>query len=191
MNCLIVDSSTKNLYISIIYDNKLVFEKYIAGKNDHAKNIVATIDEGLKENNMTVDCLDRVICGIGPGSYTGVRMAVTVCKMISSFKKIDLYTISTLKLISSGYSGICKVMIDARRNNAFAMVFDYNKSQYVLKEGLYSYDELSSYEADCIITDDDIKVDAFFCMNNSILCQNPDLLVPNYLRETEAERNLK
>ena len=79
MNCLIVDSSTKNLYISIIYDNKLVFEKYIAGKNDHAKNIVATIDEGLKENNMTVDCLDRVVCGIGPSAAETTRIAPSIC----------------------------------------------------------------------------------------------------------------
>ena len=87
MYSLILDSATKILYVALIKDNETLYESYIEGKNDHAKNIVAKVDEALKKSNITVNELNEVIVGIGPGSYTGVRMAVTVAKMLAVFKK--------------------------------------------------------------------------------------------------------
>lgn len=188
MNALILDSSTSTLYAAVIKNDK-VYEKYISGKNDHAKNIVSSVDVLLKEANICVDDLDRIIIGYGPGSYTGVRMAVTVGKMMAVFKKIPLYTISTLKLISSGYDGIVLAMIDARRGNAFSGVFDMIKNQDILNEGLYSYTDLEKYSVDFTIKDGEFKVNPFKVIDLASLVDEPHLLVPNYLRDTEAERN--
>ena len=116
-------------------------------------------------------------------------MAVTVAKMIAVFQNIPLYSISTLKLMASGHKGTVKVMIDARRNNAFACVYDVDKNQFVLKEGLYSYDELKDYNTDATCNEEDFKVNPFHCIKYADLVKEPHLLVPNYLRETEAERN--
>ena len=44
---LILDSSTKILYVCLVKDNEVIYEKYIEGRNDHAKNIVFTVDEAL------------------------------------------------------------------------------------------------------------------------------------------------
>ena len=146
MYSLIVDSSTKILYISLVKDNDVIIERYVEGKNDHAKNIVSTINEALVSNNISVNDLNKIVVGNGPGSYTGVRMAVTVAKMMSTFKNIDLYTVSTLKLMASGYSGLVVASIDARRGNAFAAVFDLENNQELLVEGMYSYETLNQYE---------------------------------------------
>ena len=98
---LILDSSTKILYVALVDDNNVLFEKYIEGKNDHAKNIVKAVDDALKSANIEAKNLDKVIVGYGPGSYTGVRMAVTVAKMLAIFAGVKLYTISTLRLMAS------------------------------------------------------------------------------------------
>ena len=82
MYTLIIDSATKVLYHALVKDDKVVKEIYTKGQNDHAKNIVSLIEKMLKEENITVDNLDKIVCGIGPGSYTGVRMAVTVTKFL-------------------------------------------------------------------------------------------------------------
>ena len=190
MISLLLDSSTKVLYVAIVKDEEVLFEKYIEGKNNHAKNIVACINDGLNELNLKVDDLGKIVIGNGPGSYTGVRMAVTVGKMMAVFKDIPLYTISTLKLISSGYKGKVLALIDARRGNAFSFVYDYDKNEAILEEGLYSYETLKEYEVDYTVNEE-YKVDPIYCVNNSILVNEPHLLVPNYLRDTEAERNLK
>ena len=190
MYSLILDSSTKILYIALVNDGNLLYENYINGKNDHAKNIVSKIDEALKLNDITTDDLDEVIVGVGPGSYTGVRMAVTVAKMLATFKHIRLYKISTLKLMASGYK--CKVLalIDARRNNSFATIIDVENNNYILKEGLYDNDLLLNNEFDYKVTDEAYLVDPLYVIENKEYVENYHLLVPNYLRDTEAERNL-
>ena len=191
MYSLILDSSTKKLYVCLVSDNKILFEKYIEGRNDHAKNIVATIDEALKSAEIDSDKLNEIIVGVGPGSYTGVRMAVAVAKMMAVFKKnIKLYTISTLKLMSSNKKGLVLASIDARRGNCFGMIIDNDNLKYVVNEGLISYDELKNNKYDVEVTENDFVVDPFYVINNKQLVSEPHLLVPNYLRDTEAERNI-
>lgn len=190
MYSLILDSSTKILYICLMNNNDIIFEKYLEGKNDHAKNIVSSVDDALKAANIASSQLDEIICGVGPGSYTGVRMAVTVCKMLAVFMKKPLYKISTLKLMSSGSSGITLATIDARRGNAFAQIIDINNNKVILYEALYSYLELDSYNIDSKVKEDSFKVNPVYVLNNKELVNEPHLLVPNYLRDTEAERNL-
>ena len=190
MYSLILDSSTKVLYIALLKDNTLLEDIYVTGQNDHAKNIVSKVDFLLKKYNIESKNLGEVICGYGPGSYTGVRMAVTVAKMLAVFMNIPLYKISTLKLMASGSNGKVLALIDARRGNSFGMIYDMNKNEYIQNEGLYETNLLKSKEYDNIVTEESFKVDPIYCFNNKELVENPDLLIPNYLRETEAERNL-
>ena len=194
MYSLILDSATKVLYCALVHDSEVVYECYIEGSNDHAKNIVFRVQEALSKANIKASDLDEIITGVGPGSYTGVRMAVTVCKMLSVFMKKPLYTISTLKLIASANKGISLAAIDARRGNAFGCIIDNDKNEYILKEALYSKEELENkakeYENVSRPTEASFKVDPFYVLLNKVEVKEPHLLVPNYLRETEAERNL-
>ena len=190
MYSLILDSSTKILYVCLVCDNKVLFEKYLEGNKDHAKNIVYYVDLALKENNIEAKDLDEVICGYGPGSYTGVRMAVTVCKMLSVFMQKPLYTISSLKLMAYSKKGIVKTTIDARRGNVFGCVIDTINNKYIVEEGHYENSYLDEVKYDYVVTDDKFIVDPIYVLNNKELVKEPHLLIPNYLRETEAERNL-
>ena len=81
-------------------------------------------------------------------------------------------------------------MIDARRNNSFGMIIDMNKNEYIINECLIANDELKNNKYDVIVTDSSYTVDPIYVLNNKILVEEPHLLVPNYLRDTEAERNL-
>ncbi len=190
MYSLILDSSTKILYVALVKDNTLLEDIYVSGQNDHAKNIVSKVDELLKKYNIATKDLSEVVCGYGPGSYTGVRMAVTVAKMITVFMNIPLYTISTLKLMASGSKGKTLAIIDARRGNSFGMLYDMDNNKYIIEEALYNTEELKNNAYDNIVTESDYRVDPIYCLNNKAKVENPDLLIPNYLRETEAERNL-
>ena len=191
MYSLIIDSATKVLYISLVENNKKILDEYyIEGNKNHAKNIVSKVDEILKNNKLTTNDLNEVVVGIGPGSYTGVRMAVTVCKMLSVFGNKNLYSVSTLKLMASGYKGNVLARIDARRGNSFGMILNTNNDEYILNEGMYDTNELLSKEHDFDVTEDNMKVDPLYCLKYKVKVDEPHLLVPNYLRDTEAERNL-
>lgn len=190
MYSLILDSSTKILYIALISDNKILYEEYVEGRNDHAKNIVFKVNEALNTAGINAKDLNEVICGIGPGSYTGVRMSVTVCKMLAVFMNITLYKISTLKLMASGYKGRVLSLIDARRGNVFGAIIDTNNDKYIIEEKLHIKAELLDNSYDYSVDESAYKVDPLYCIKNKELVNEPHLLVPNYLRDTEAERNL-
>lgn len=189
MYSLIIDSATKLLYIALVDDEKVLFEKYISGFNDHAKHIVLEIENALKENSLKALDLARVITGVGPGSYTGVRMSVTVAKTFACLSDIKLYSISTLKLMSSGYDETTLTAIDARHGMVFGAI--YNNMEEVVPECLIDLEELKKNEYNNIATESMFKVDALKVSKCATLVSNPFTLIPNYLRDTEAERNLK
>ena len=179
---LILDTATKNLYVCLIKDNLVIDERYICGKNDHAKNILTTIDDILNKEGIKVTMLDSIICGVGPGSYTGVRMSVTVGKMIACNSNVKLYGISSLYLMSSGYDGKVLSLIDARRGNSFcsSYVSDEIECEDLLRDTSLFIDSHKDY---FIVDENNMKV------NKALVCNNPHGFVHNYLRETEAERN--
>lgn len=187
MYSLIMDSSTSVLFVSLVKDKEVLYEVYLKGNRDHAKNIVVKIEEAINQNGIKILDLDEVICGVGPGSYTGVRMAVTIAKMIADLGNIKLKKISTLALMSSGIEGISLPTIDARRGNVFCAKYDNMKLvdlEALRNKELYFDDSLANPN------EQDFKVDSNKVIAFAEIVSEPNGLVPNYLRITEAERNL-
>ena len=191
MKALIIDSATNVLYTALCIDDQVIYESYVPGKHDHASVILVEVERACQKANIDLVQLDQVIVGIGPGSYTGVRMAVAVGKMIATLEsQIKLYTISTLKLMASGYSGKVLSSIDARRGNCFGCLLDTNSNTYLVQEALIEKEVLSANAFDFSVDENSYKVNPLAVISWAALVEEPRTLVPNYLRETEAERNL-
>lgn len=188
MYTLICDSATKVLYMTLVVDDKVIEERYYEDGKKHSIHIVKGLEEMLVKYHLKAKDIDKFICGIGPGSYTGVRMAVTVAKMFGDFTKTKVYTISTLALMASKQKGKVLSYIDARNNNAFGAI--YLDLEPILPDSFIDIDTLKSKEYDTIVTDDNFKVDALKVISKAKLVEEVDLLIPNYLRATEAERSL-
>lgn len=191
MKTLILDSATNKLYVSLVIDEEVVYETYTSSEKGHAKTIMVEVDYACKKGGIELINVDKVIVGIGPGSYTGVRMAVTVGKMMATMaKNIKLYSISTLVLMASGYEGKVLSTIDARRGNCFGMIYDMNSDSYVQNEALYERALLENNEFDYKVDENEYKVNPLKVISLASMVDEPRTLVPNYLRDTEAERNL-
>ena len=80
MICLFFDTSSDLLKVSLIKDDKIIFDKELHTKNDHSSYLVPTIDEAFKSNNIDFKELDEIIVGNGPGSFTGTRISIAVAK---------------------------------------------------------------------------------------------------------------
>jgi len=95
---LLLDSSNKFLSVGLSKDGK-VFDKicYEAWQRQ-SEMMVTEVDNILKRNKLTKNDLDAVVVGIGPGSYTGVRIGVTIAKTIAYALHIKLYAKSSLSL---------------------------------------------------------------------------------------------
>lgn len=191
MKTLILDSATNKLYVSLVIDEIVVYETYTSSEKGHAKTIMVEIENACKKGGIELINVDKVIVGIGPGSYTGVRMAVTVGKMMATMaESIKLYSISTLVLMASGYEGIVLSTIDARRGNCFGMIYDMNSDLYVQNEALYERALLENNEFNYKVDENEYKVNPLKVISLASMVDEPRTLVPNYLRDTEAERNL-
>jgi len=194
---LVIDSATKFLYVAVFDDNKCLSKYYAEGNNDHSVKLMTEIEKSLIENNLKVKDLDEIIVGIGPGSYTGLRIGVVVAKMFGWNNNIPVKTISSLALMASSVNRDTAILseIDARRGNSFLGLF-------TLKNGeLYVADEeqltnLEEYKA-TIETEYEVvsigEPNMEIILNSDLLTLVEDIhsLNPNYLRLTEAERNLK
>ena len=181
------------MYVGLSKDDEIIDFTQRVSRQDHAKYLVDRIDNILKRNQLTLDDVDEMIIGIGPGSYTGIRICVMVAKMLAYTKNIKLKTVSSLHLLTSGYQGNVCAMIDARRGYVFAHIHD--EKQTLLEDSYISLNELSQMDIykkskAYFISDETYKVDISRVIEISKRVEDVHNLVPNYLRQTEAENNL-
>ncbi|MCR1809327.1 tRNA (adenosine(37)-N6)-threonylcarbamoyltransferase complex dimerization subunit type 1 TsaB [Haploplasma modicum] len=183
MKVLVIDTATNLLVVGLKNDDKNIIRTRL-GKNDNAAYLVNEIEVLLNEENIKLENLDKIIVGIGPGSYTGNRVAVVVAKTLAYSKNIKLEKISSLLLLSSGYQNITAA-IDARRGFYFANNHSFGKS--ISGDNYISLDNLKENKDYIILNENTIKVDLDIIINNSEEVKDVFLLEPNYLRKTEAE----
>lgn len=192
MNSLIIDTSTKYLYIALVKDGVVLSEKIFEGSKNHAGNSVYQIDLLLKEFNLKTSDLDNVYCGYGPGSYTGVRISVTIAKMLASFLDVNLYKVSSLFLAGSGYDNKnVAVMFDARRGNSFCGCYGENYIEDKLRSNEEFLSKVNSYDDLIVVNESNFKVNPLKVIENATKVEDVEAFVPSYLRITEAEYNLR
>lgn len=201
MKSLLIDTTTSNVTVSIL-DNLNVLSEY--HKNitlDIASKIITIIDECLINSGLKIDDIDRIYVVNGPGSFTGIRVGVTIAKTISWSLKKDIVPLSSLELLATTATNKKYIIpiIDARRGNVFAGIYD-KELNCIKKDCLINLSKLlddkdSNYE---FVSYDMLK-DNFIepkinvskivekHLNDSSI--NPHNLNPNYLKLTEAEEN--
>lgn len=192
---LVIDTATNYIYLALAVDGVEVESIYEEGINNHSVTILPFLEELLKKQNLELQDIDQVIIGVGPGSYTGVRIGVTVAKMIGYLNNVEVMTISSLALMasSSDYDFVLP-LIDARRNNAFMALYQNQSNKlFLIKpdclENIALFKDSIEYDYQ-VITEGKPNIEKI--LKSNLLCQVRDIhsLTPNYLRITEAERNL-
>ena len=193
---MVIDTATKYIYLSLIMDDKEVESVYEVGQNNHSVTIMPYINEILLKHQLGLKDIDEVIVGVGPGSYTGVRIGVTVAKMIGYLNQIKVFQVSSLALMAShGEATYLCPLIDARRGNAFMAYFRQEEGRltYVKQDVLENVEVFQEglSEAYQVITEGQPVIEKI--LQSQLLEEVTDVhaLVPNYLQKTEAERNLE
>ena len=193
---LCIDSATKFLYIALYDNNECLGKYYSAGSNDHSVQLMINIEKILKNNKVKVSDLDEIYVCVGPGSYTGLRIGVVVAKMFGWNDNIDVFTVSSLALIasSSDQETLLLSEIDARRGNSFLGLYKQEKQLLSLvdSEKLVSLEEYKNSIKDEFVSISFGEPNFIKCIQSGLPIKVEDIhsLNPNYLRLTEAERNL-
>ena len=125
MNTLILDSTNIDLNVGLCINGHLYFVCYPCWQQQSEK-MIPEIDKLLKEHNLSPKDINEVLVTNGPGSYTGVRIALTIAKVYCYALKIPCYVFSSLEvLMNVNKPSIC--LINARSNRSYFAVYDKNK----------------------------------------------------------------
>ncbi len=118
MKTLCMDSAHKHLVIALYSDETLVAVCEKEAWKKQSESMFPELMKLMEEVGWDSDDLDQVVITKGPGSYTGVRIAMSIAKVLCTTKHIPLYTISTFQM----YAGLCEhalVLLDARSSRAY------------------------------------------------------------------------
>lgn len=135
---LCIETGTDICSVGIARDGELVSLRESAEGRDHAKHVGVFVDELLRETGVSPDELDAVAVGMGPGSYTGLRIGVSFAKGLCYGLQIPLVAIGSLDAlaevaIEDNEAGILDVeawddavlcpMVDARRMEVYTRLY--------------------------------------------------------------------
>ena len=193
MTYLFIDSATTNLVVAIINEGKI---SYIYNNNeghDTSSKMMPILAEAFDQANLKPRDINKIFVVTGPGSFTGIRVGLTVCKTMAYALNIPIIPISSLEVMTSGESGTS--LINARRGYVFAGTYDsdlnilYPDSYVFMNESLKKpYISYDTFDFETLKPKIDIlKVIKKHEKDNPV---NPHSIKPNYLKMTEAEENL-
>lgn len=192
MKYLFIDTSY-SFIISIIVDDKIVYYNSLNNTLTSSK-IMSILDLGLSNANLKLNDIDKIFIVTGPGSFTGIRVGVTLAKTIGYLLNIPLIELSELEFLATTSVDTKYVVpiIDARRGYVYGGIYDNNlnviyKDSHILLEDLKGKINDTYTFVDNCLNVDLLKIIKKHEFDET---KNPHLLVPNYLKNTEAEEKL-
>lgn len=204
MRILYIDTSSSYLYTSIVENDKLISEIKEEFGQSLSEVALPRIVSMFEDNNLSPKDIDKIIVVNGPGSFTGIRIGITIAKIYAWSLNIPISTIYSLEAmaISSKENTYHVPIINARRGYVYTAIYDeeYNevlkpchilltdlqeKLEYINDYEFISNDEFDGLELNSY-TPDFIKIINKFKDKENI---NPHAVNPEYLKLTEAEES--
>ena len=205
MRILYIDTSSSYLYTAISENERLLCEIKKEFGHSLSEEALPEIVSMFENNNLTANDIDKIIVVDGPGSFTGIRIGITIAKVYAWSLNIPITTITSLEAmaLSSKTDKIRVPMIDARRQYVFSAIYDTENRQILKPQHIKIDDlkqELEKVEDYIVITNDELeqfenkekynpdimKIINFYKDKEPI---NPHAVNPDYLKLTEAEES--
>lgn len=166
--------------------------------------LLPIVDKLLTDAQIEISDLNVIFAVVGPGSFTGIRIAVNTARMISYVKRVALNSIDTLSLGAYSLDGACKSVVYGWGKNFYVADYDENKN---LKREPYTLtaEELDSYDGalacdkksaqilgkgETYDVNEALRKVAEYKIKNDVK-ENLSDVVPFYVTASQAERELE
>ncbi|WP_338948287.1 tRNA (adenosine(37)-N6)-threonylcarbamoyltransferase complex dimerization subunit type 1 TsaB [Fusobacterium nucleatum] len=208
-----IDTSTKICTCSIFdSENGVIAETSLSVKKNHSNIVMPIIDNLFKISDLTINDIDKIAVAIGPGSFTGVRIALGIAKGLAMALNKPLIAVNELDIleaIASGNENEIVPLIDARKERVYYKYqnkyvddylinlisnFDKNKKYIFVGDGAINYKNILKDN----LGDNAIVLPMYNAFPRaSILCElalnkeeaNIYTLEPEYISKSRAEKN--
>ena len=163
MKTLFIDSSRKSLSIALANENKLLFVSNVNSYSKHSNYLMSEIQGIFEKMNMTIKDIDNIVVLNGPGSFTGIRVGVTIAKTLAWALNKKLYLLNNLEALKTNIQD--EIVI--------SVIFDKDSSSYV---GVYSNDS---------------KIEDYISLESDLLNINNKSITIVYMEENEFVNKIK
>ena len=208
-----IDTSTKICTCSIFdSENGVIAETSLSVKKNHSNIVMPIIDNLFKISELNINDIDKIAVAIGPGSFTGVRIALGIAKGLAMALNKPLVAINELDIleaIASGNENEIIPLIDARKERVYYKYqntyvddylinlisnFDKNKKYVFVGDGATNYENILKDN----LGDNAIILPMYNAFPRaSVLCElalnkeeaNIYTLEPEYISKSRAEKN--
>ena len=177
--CIAIDTSTRRFCLGV-KNSSDYFDRSVNKSTDHAKDIFKRIDDVLKLANTSIEELDFLAVGIGPGRFSGLRVSISAIKSISYVLSIPIVAISSLEIIAreimeKNDKENVILIEDAGRGNLYIGSYALKNHEFIKlsDDRVANINEIEISETDALIAGSgiirypDLKIDS-----NSLLNQN-------------------
>lgn len=198
MISLVMDTSNSYLAVGLFKDNMCLEAFQEKGSRRQSEKAIPSLKEVLDRHHIALKDVNEMIITSGPGSYTGVRVAMTIAKTLAAVSDVRIKSVSSL----AAYAGMNQALsvIDARGHKVFVGV--YENGLPLIKEQVMTLEDFTQLRAEyedfelvgevgCLGLD---EKECNLCANIYALAQmadpikNVDLLVPTYIKDVEAKK---
>lgn len=123
MRLLCVDTATPTESVALLDDGQLLAERTVRRSRGHGPGVLDDVDGVLRDGGLTLADLDGLVCGLGPGSFTGLRIALATLKGLALATNLPLYGVRTTLALCAASPGAVLAVQDARRGEVYAEGF--------------------------------------------------------------------
>jgi len=163
MKILAIEGSAKVASVALLSDGCVIADFMTDYNTTHSQTLMMRVEEVLRATKVDKSELDAIAVAVGPGSFTGLRIASATAKGLADGLNIKLIPVSTLEAMSEGLTGldflVCPIL-DARRGQVYTALFGEDGKRHmedccIMVEELC--DKLNSQKEPVVFLGDGIK----------------------------------
>lgn len=206
MITLFIDTSNQDVSIALLKDGKIINKITKSIPNEHSKYAVSYIDEVLKKSEITPKEVQSIMVVNGPGSFTGVRIGLTIAKVYALLNDIKVTLISSLKCLAIGNNKNKYILslINARNDNYYIGFYDNNYNDVInehfgniekVNDIINKYDDIlvvsNNSDNDNVKVINELDIESIYNYYKDKVKVNPHMVLPNYLKLPQVlEKNV-
>lgn len=215
MKKFILDTSGQKIGLGFFNGEIVIYENYFKIDRNYNSVLMDIIKEALKKNDLDLKDFDLFATTLGPGSFTGVRVGLSFIKAFAYIYGRKVYGMSTLDIMKASINTEHKVYpaLDAKRKEVYTIDYERNSFIYKIMDiENYIYNLKKNNAIAVLLNDDnnlvetlkksskikmfilekiDLKIMNMVIEKNKAEIKNIYDLMPVYIRESDAETNLK
>lgn len=139
MKVLGIDTSSLATSVAVIEDNKLICEYTINTKKTHSQKLMPMIENMLNISDLNINEIDLIAVCEGPGSFTGLRIAMATAKAIAHVNNLPIVGVNSVELLSGNMNlcdkKVCSIL-DAQRTQVYMGQYKFENNKLVELKGV-------------------------------------------------------